>query len=351
MKRILLPALLALLALAPAAPAQEQVLARIDVPTPIAAHDGRLAYSVRDGAGGFALVSRAGGLTARVPVRSRPVPFDVDLGPDASGATIAVYSRCATDAPFVTTGSVAYDDGRGCDIYAFDFRLGRERRLLAASSPTASEFWPSVWRGRIAFGRTYDHKRDYPYLYVKDLDSRRPSERQPGGQREECFRDPRTRRVSCSDDRRSAPSALELYGSRLGFAWSYQGNAEGRSYELRLDTLGGGHRRVAAQGGGGLTAVTLGWPAFEAGRLYWTQSCFGDGSGCPGRYRLARLAYGARNAVPTSARPPETNVLSHDRDGGTTYVLVDRSGVDDCQGDPPVAGGTCELLALRPAFG
>ena len=37
------------------------------------------------------------GRVDRLPVRSRKVPFDLDLGPDARGRAVAVYSRCAGD--------------------------------------------------------------------------------------------------------------------------------------------------------------------------------------------------------------------------------------------------------------
>lgn len=346
----LLVAFALLLVLAPAASAQQgEVIARLDARTPIAAHGGVLAYSVRDAGGGFALVARSGAITSRVPIAPRSVPFDVDLGPDAQGRTVAVYSRCDREPPVGGFGPPAYHTGRGCDLYAYDLAGRAERRLAAASSPTASESWPSIWRDEIAFARTYDSKRSYPYLYVKDLRGG-ASRRQPGGQREECFRNRRTRRLVCSDDRRSAPAGLELYGRRLAFAWSYQGMAEQHDHELRIDTLRGldaRPRRVATAGGGGLTATTVDWPAFEAGRLYWARSCFGDPGGCPRRYRLERLIVGARNSRPDSARPPETDILAHERAAGTSYVLVDRRGSAECRGDPEVPGGTCELIALR----
>lgn len=349
--RLLAPLAL-LLAVAPAAHAADRVIARVDAPTPIAADRGLVAYSVRAGGDGFALVLRTStGVTTRAPVPTRSVPFDVDLGPDADGRTVAVYSRCDREPPVGAGGAFQYHLGRGCDVYRFDVVAGRERRVAAASSPTASEYWPSIWRERIAFGRTYDRKRDYPYVYVKDLGGG-ASRRQPGGQRERCSRNRRTRRLVCSDDRRSAPMALELFGPRLAFGWRFQGFGEGASYELRLDTVSGRGRarRVAAAGDGGLTQTTVGWPAFEAGRLYWPLSCFGDGSGCPRRYALQRLAYGADNAVAARARPPERDTLSHDRDGGTTYVLVDRQQQSGCAGDPAVSGGTCELVAVQPDY-
>jgi hypothetical protein len=115
-----------------------------------------------------------------------------------------------------------------------------------------------------------------------------------------------------------------------------------------MDTIGGGHVRVAHQEGGGLTSAQLGWPAFEAGRLYFDQECSGDISGCNGRARLSRyrISTGELDRVPAPAA-----VLSHDRAGAVHYLLVDDQPGTACQGDPAVPGGTCELRALRPAFG
>lgn len=336
-----MPLLLALLLLAVLAPAASaQALAD---PAPIAAHGGRLAWSEQTPGGRWQLMTRAAGTTAAVPVPTRGVPFDVDLGPDADGDVVAAYSRCEDEPPGRhAERPIRYDDGRGCDVFRFDFDTGRERPIAGANSTTASEVWPSIWRDEVAFARTYDRKRDYPYLYVRPLEGEATSRRMPGGQRNACTR--RTGRRVCTDDRRSAPHALELYGRRLAFGWSFQGFAEGRASEVRLDTVGGAHRRVDSFGGGGLTGLDLSWPAFEAGRLYWSRACFGDGGGCPGRSGLRRLAYGATNAVPTATRTPRF-VFSHDRDAGATYVLK-----EGCLYDEPDGTGRCELAALRPAY-
>ena len=45
----------------------------------------------------FFLTQRIDGVTSRVPVRPRSVPFDADLGPDVNGETVAAYSRCARE--------------------------------------------------------------------------------------------------------------------------------------------------------------------------------------------------------------------------------------------------------------
>ena len=329
------------------AAAQDEVVARLDRETALAAHRGVLAYSQRDPSSGrFRLMLRSAGVTTPAAIESRAVPFDVDLGPTATGSIAAVYSRCAREVGG-TSAEPLYQRGRDCDLYRYDLDTGVERRLSAASSPAANEFWPTIWRDRIAFARTYDAKPDHPYLYTRPAEGAGRSQRLPGGQRKECSRDRRTGRLQCSDDTLSRPIALDLYGRRLGFAWTFSGLAEGLDTEIRLDTIGGGHERVAAQDGGGLTSARLGWPAFAAGRLYFSQECSGDGSGCNGRNGLRRYRYTTRQLA---SAPAPRAIIAHERDGATTYLLVDTFSGTSCQGDPAVPGGTCELRAVRPQF-
>jgi hypothetical protein len=323
-----------------AAPAAAQEVAKLDRSSPIAAYGGRLLWSAFDPATQtYGLVTRVGGVTSGVPVARRTVPFDADLGPGPSGSVVAVYSRCTMEVPVGSGGASLYGKGRGCDLYLFDFATNRETRLTSANAPDASEFWPTIWRGTLAFARTYDNKRDFPYLYTRPLTGSAKSTRQPGGPRNGCAR---------CDDRLSRPIALDLYGRRLAFAWQYVGPHEGLDTDIRMDTIGGGHVRVAHQDGGGLTQVQPGWPAFENGRLYWSIECFGDESGCPGRYGLRRYRISTGEI---ERAPGPRSVLSHDRDQSTTWVLVDAQPGVDCMGDPPVPGGTCTLSGSQPVFG
>jgi opacity protein-like surface antigen len=351
MKRlaIVCAAAAALLAPAAVASAQDQAVATLDRATPVAAFGGRLLWSRLDRpSGDWSLVTRAGGVTERVPVAPRRVPFDADLGPGPDGATVAVYSRCRRDPP--AGGGFApplYNRGRGCDVYLYDFAAGAERRLANASAPSASEFFPTIWRGTLAFGRTYDDKPNHPYIYARPVNGTATSERLPGGARQACRRDPSTGRTSCSDDTLSRPMGLELYGRRLAFAWTFLGFSEGLDTEIRMDTLGGGHTRVAHQDGGGLTQVQHGWPAFESGSLYWSIACYGDGAGCPGRYGLRRYRVTTRA---TQRADAPAAVLGHDRDAGLSFLLVDAAPGTDCLGDPEVPGGTCTLRAVAPVW-
>jgi hypothetical protein len=347
MRRALLLAAVLVPSAAPAH-AQSGVVTRVDRETAIAAYGGVLAWSQRDAQTElFRLMVRRDGVTAPAPVGPRSVAFDVDVGPTATGSVAAVYSRCEAEVEGGGADAL-YGRGRGCDLYRFDIDTGLERRLDDASSPTASEFWPTIWRDRIAFARTYDNKRDFPYLYTRPAEGAGRSVRLPGGARGECERNGNTGRRVCSLQTLSRPAALDLYGRRLAFTWKFSGFAEGLDTEIRMDTIGGGHVRVAQQNGGGLTSAQLGWPAFEAGRLYFDQECSGDLSGCNRRASLGRfrISTGELDRVPAPAA-----VRSHDRDRGTHFLLVDTASGTACRGDPDVPGGTCELRELRPAFG
>jgi len=214
--------------------------------------------------------------------------------------------------------------------------------VVHASARHANESWPSLWRDTLAFARDYDNKPGLGYLYTRAIASGRTSVRMPGG-----ARGVRSRCENCQLTPASHATQLDLYGSRLGFAWTYLASGEGLDSEIRLDTVGAGHRRVAHQAGGGLTQVQLGWPAFAAGKLYWSISCFGDPSGCPGRYGLRRLRYSTGD-VQRAAGPPHP--LSHERDGDLTYLLTDSQEGSSCLGDPAVPGGTCMLSSSSPGF-
>src|SRR5919108_6024701 len=97
MKRLSLPLCLALLSvLLFAGPARADVtVATVAKPAPVSFFAGRLVWSAFDPATNtYSLMTRVSDVTSAVPVKPRAVPFDVDLGPDRNGNTVAVYSRC-----------------------------------------------------------------------------------------------------------------------------------------------------------------------------------------------------------------------------------------------------------------
>ena len=124
--------------LAPAAAAQDAPTA-LDAtlaPTRVAAWEGTAMWSRYDPAAGtYALMASAGG-GAAVPVPVAPRsggPFDIDLGTDRNGNTVAVYSR----------------DG---DIYRLDVATGSELKIRNVSTARV-ERDPTIQHGRLAFIR------------------------------------------------------------------------------------------------------------------------------------------------------------------------------------------------------
>src|SRR4051794_14627175 len=110
MRRLLLCALLALCAAAPAR--ADETIAQVADPTPVDAWGGRLVWSERAaGTERYRLMTRLGdGPAEALPVRAHRGPFIPDLGPGPGGGMLAAYARAG-------------------DLYAYDFASGRERRL------------------------------------------------------------------------------------------------------------------------------------------------------------------------------------------------------------------------------
>ena len=126
-------------ALALAAPARAEVIEQESTATPVAAYGSYAAWSRAEGKQ-FRLVIWHDGAIRRAAVAPRNAQFDVDLGRDAAGRTVAVYSRC----PNITrpgTGFMPLPFGYvGCDLYEYDIAGRRERRLAGPSTKAGSEY-------------------------------------------------------------------------------------------------------------------------------------------------------------------------------------------------------------------
>ena len=254
--RAVLLAALAVLALPSPARAGFTV-APVERPTPVSAYAGHLVWSQYD-AGVYRLfeahASPSGEVTTALPVPPRSVPFDADVGPAAHGAPTVVYSRCATEPRLGDDGLPLRATGRGCDVYRVSLRGGGETRVAGVSTGDASEFLPTVWRDRIAFGRVYEQRDGtrgvYPYLYVRGDG---PSERQPGGARGETGL--------------PGPTSLDLAGIRLGLTWGATVDGDFRS-DVRLDTTTGGHTLLEFTTGQGAGNRVVSAFVF-ASRVWW----------------------------------------------------------------------------------
>jgi hypothetical protein len=158
--RKLVPALAAL-ALVPAAPASaDQAVSELGRESTIAAYGGWQAWSSFDeSTGRYTLMLRdPSGAAKAAPIETGASPWDVSVGPGASGNVVAVYRSC----------------DRGCDIRRLDLATGRDQALRAVSSPRYVEGTPAIWRSTVVFTRRIGHC-DVPY--VKDLGSSKPSRR------------------------------------------------------------------------------------------------------------------------------------------------------------------------------
>ena len=332
---------IALLGLAFANPAvaraEKTVLARQFRATAVSAYGGRVVWSSWDRrARTYRLVSydTAQGRQT-LPIRPRSVPFDVDLGPGRAGTVAAVYSRCAAEPPDVVPESElpSYTDGHGCDLYRYDFRMRRERRVAARSLPRASEVLPTVWKGRVAFARVYEHRRGIQglrtHLYHGSLTSRQPPRRLRGGTPgdwEDVNLSPKAPPDYVGGD---APSGLDLAGSRLAFVWGASlEHCAGRDpddrfaaalSELWVDTVDGReHRRIEDACSGDETDY-FATPSFSGTRLFYYR-------------RLNTESYGGRFRAHDSVRRTfiesraGRRAFSIARDGGTTYYSSHERG-------------------------
>ena len=281
MRRIflILMAAPAVLAAWPAGANADELIASVARPTPLGAIDGRIVWSDYDPAvKRYFLTQRLNGVTSRLPVAPRAVPFDLDLGPDADGRPVAAYSRCRQDPPprgpprGVLAQLPEWRLGRGCDLYLYSFDQSREVLIRFASTRTASEFLPTVWTDRIAFARRYERRKGRPgrraFLYVRPNSLFTSQGRRRG-----------TRRLPGGPGTGPGPTALDIATRRLAFGWD---STDPRPLsEIYLDVMrntGRTARRKLDRGHSGeLQGREFIAPQFdEQVRVNWVASFTGD---------------------------------------------------------------------------
>jgi hypothetical protein len=243
----------------------------------------------------------AAGTVQTFAVPSRPVAYDVDVGPDPDGREVAVYSRCRHEPAFVSPGGGLsyYRSGEGCRLYSLSLKTGRERRLHTSTERSGSDFLPTIWRTRLAWAHVAKGKLS---LMVRD-----------GG---------RTRRLragTTSVDRLGqgvrAPGVrgLDLRGDRLALVWSYYDDRDhcgSNPPSLRIPVdevwsyrLGASRRRVARAGCSGDAALRIGWAQLTPSGLSYSATIGGAETvvGPDGR-RTFTLPDGASDFIQTFAR-------------------------------------------------
>jgi hypothetical protein len=260
----------------------------------IDAYGPRVVWSDYDAAAGaWRLTERSGGATRAVPVAPRRTPFDVDLGPDGHGGTLAVYSR-------------------GGRLFAYSFRIGRETALGAGGA------WPAVWGSRIAFVRGGTR------LYRRSRARGAHSHRLPA---------PRVWRRG-----RSFIDGLDMRGRTIVFAWRAVGRFDTFSFIYRATT--GGSLRAVARGayvaGGAADSVrSVGWPALGGRGVDWLYQDMGHAA-----YRAAFLRRRGGRGVQASA---SSRAVAFAHAGATAYWIdAGPNGGSDGASQP---GGTFPLMA------
>ncbi|MFP5363607.1 MAG: hypothetical protein ACLGI5_12860 [Thermoleophilia bacterium] len=268
------------------APAAAELLVPLARSTPVDEYAGWLLFSRWDGER-YRLSSWRDGELRDLPVRPQPTVFDADLGPDSEGRPSVVVSLC--------NGS--------CDLFVLGLGVGdRLRPVRNANTRGRDEVAPSVWKGRLVFGRRYGPDRVVPYTKMLSWPRARRSQRLAG------LPDRRCGAVDPPDCRRIEDTRLvsmELWGRWIAQHWTYQPDSFPgfRQNEIRLTNTGRTDTRQVAYMGTGLGGQTYLGPSIAEGRVAFFRACQGDPGGCRTtdsgaiRYRISTGRYEIDGAV------------------------------------------------------
>jgi hypothetical protein len=295
---------------APASASADDVVATLAHDTPIAAFGGVVAWSdYVTSTARYQLVLRRGDRTERAPIAGATQPFDVSLGPDAQGRVVALYTRCRRAA-------TARRRATGCDVYRYDLRSRRERRLAALSSPSMDEAWPAQWHDRVAFVRRaktyvidgYDHRPaprgkkgkgvllDCDIPYVVTLSTHRASRRLD---RSQC----------------GVTTGMSIRGqSIVQVSDEDQGGAGSETQVRRLRASGGPARLLARAAGGEGGYSPFASPSQSATAVYLTRT----GNRRPRNFLRIDLASARLTEVDPNL--PLAGRVARDERGGFWYV-------------------------------
>jgi hypothetical protein len=273
----------------------------------ISAYAGLVVWSHWDAAGGaYRLMDHYRGRSEVLPIAPRRVPFDVDLGPDARGRVVAVYSRCSRErAVWVLGADTPTTLPSGCVLYRYDFTTRREGRIGGIVG-SGSFYLPTIWHDEIAYVRT--RGSGAPELFAQPLTA------------------PRRGRIAAvalpgGSSGGPGPVSLDLDQVQLAFSWQTLGGGE-ISSTIYLDTLPVSPRAAAtsiaadAEAGDARNPGFLDFPSFASGSLYYGQ--FDGSSILPAGDAFERVTRsGTRTATATAPHALRGQV----RDRSTTYAL------------------------------
>jgi hypothetical protein len=311
------------------APAQASVesLGSLRGAARVSAYGGWVVFSSPTGTGAWKLTTWHEGVFADLGVAAGGVPFDADVGPDASGAATVVYSRCAVKPSFNAPP-------RDCDLFAVRLGGGTESRL-SLSTTRFSEFAPTIWGSRLAFGRQARRQRKADIVVVR-------------GRKRSARLGPRTFPKCCRARRtREWPRQMDLGSRAVAYRWILSGRDAFLGYgeELWVSRLAGTRARLAQSGwsSGACGGSRVFSPnVVGAGVLYgyWSDDCR-DGSESLRRFELSTRHRDQADV------PGAGVMLSAARDGDDVYWLRG----DSYRGECATPESPCELMRSRnPAF-
>lgn len=306
-------------------------------PTTVSAYHGTIAYSRLDpGTHRWSLMLRTGDVETPAKVTPRDVPFDVDLGPDARGATVAVYSRCRRE-PDVSAGdgAIAYPSrASGCRVHLYDPAAGSERAIAGAAG-----YLPAIWKHTLVFARG---ARDAAlYARVSGV-TRRLGE----GGRRFC----RTGGRECETGAGIAYTGVDVAGTRVAVAREITGIYDAPATQMVLTGIG--HRPVVVEArANGVSFRAMRFPALDAGRLYYAETCAGDPASCLQQFRRYTIATGRL----ASARSPSLYLTGFAQSGRDAYFVRAQADWGEtfegvCQGFEPGSATTCTLGQEQPRY-
>jgi hypothetical protein len=180
--------------------AQETVISLQPESSAVSAYRGHVVWS-RPSGRRFELMLWHAGAARRLPVPTRRVQFDADIGPGPNGGLVILYSRCRREAPEHDpfTRLPLYEQGRRCALYRHRVGARGEHRLRRLSAPFGSEVLPAVWRDRVAFVRRG--------RVVRARANGTAAVRLPPG------------RASSGGELPPGPRALDIRGARVAYEW------------------------------------------------------------------------------------------------------------------------------------
>lgn len=339
--------LLTVLAAGPApAVAAPLTIAPVTADVPISAQGGWVVWSVPVPRG-WGLNAWHAGVVTSLPVAPRPDPFDVDLGTDEKRRVVAMFSRCSknpTNTPFPV--HIAPWTGDDCGINVVDLATGEERRSGVPRPEGSSYTTPSMWRGRIAFGR-----RDPFFGDVQQVELWTPPSDTTTTLRHGAIPTACPFRRGCEGVvRRGAVQSLDLNARIVTFLWWIEAPAvRGHGgWEVRVDRLSDGRSFLAGSGfvgeacPDGPDLLVPSSPAADGNDVWYAQlssSCYVDASSVVHFRTRRRGGIGGRV-------PGEIVQFAKDRTG--LYALVAPKPARGARPTCSAPGAPCMLERIDP---